>query len=103
MATHSSVLAWRIPGTVEVYGVAQSQTRLKQLSSSSSSKEYPSIQYGALVQGHNAALTLLNGNKNEQWHFCGLAFWARRTCTIRLMILPLLNAKRSLYKKEMSI
>ena len=32
MATHSSVLAWRIPGTGEpaVYGVAQSQTRLKQ-------------------------------------------------------------------------
>ena len=42
MATHSSVLAWRIPGTGEpwwaaVYGVAQSRTRLKQLSSSSSS------------------------------------------------------------------
>ena len=42
-ATHSSVLAWRIPGTAEpgglpVYGVAQSQTWLKWLSSSSSSK-----------------------------------------------------------------
>ena len=41
LATHSSVLAWRIPGTGEfwwaaVYGVAQSQTRLTQLSSSSS-------------------------------------------------------------------
>jgi len=42
MATHSSVLAWRIPGTGEpgglpdVYGVAQSWTRLKRLSSSSS-------------------------------------------------------------------
>ena len=40
MATHSSVLAWRIPGTGEpgwaaIYGVAQSQTRLKWLSSSS--------------------------------------------------------------------
>ena len=40
MATHSSVLAWRIPGTGEpdglpVYGVTQSQTRLKRLSSSS--------------------------------------------------------------------
>ena len=39
MATYSSVLAWRIPGTAEsgglpaVYGVAQSQTRLKRLSS----------------------------------------------------------------------
>ena len=39
MATHSSVLAWRIPGMGEpggaaIYGVAQSWTRLKQLSSS---------------------------------------------------------------------
>ena len=44
MATHSSVLAWRIPGTGEpggaaIYGVAQSRTRLKRLSSSSSSIE----------------------------------------------------------------
>ena len=42
MATHSSVLAWRIPGTGEPGGLpslgSQSQTRLKQLSSSSSSK-----------------------------------------------------------------
>ena len=30
MATHSSVLAWRIPGAA-VYGVAQSRTRLKRL------------------------------------------------------------------------
>ena len=40
MAPHSSVLAWRVPGGAwgaAVYGVAQSQTRLKQLSSSSSS------------------------------------------------------------------
>ena len=41
MATHSSILAWRIPGTGEPgglpsMGVSQSQTRLKQLSSSSS-------------------------------------------------------------------
>ena len=40
MATHSSVLAWRIPGTgalwAAIYGVAQSWTQLKRLSSSSS-------------------------------------------------------------------
>ena len=36
MATHSSVLAWRIPGMAEPGG-AQSRTRLKRLSSSSSS------------------------------------------------------------------
>ena len=39
MATHSSVLAWRIPGTggawwAAVYGVTQSRIRLKRLSSS---------------------------------------------------------------------
>ena len=43
MVTHSSVLAWRIPGMgkpggLPSNGVAQSQTRLKRLSSSSSSK-----------------------------------------------------------------
>ena len=44
MATHSSVLAWRIPGTgkpgtrAAVYGVTQSRTWLKWLSSSSSSR-----------------------------------------------------------------
>ena len=37
MATHSSILAWRIPrtekpGRATVYGVSKSQTRLKQLS-----------------------------------------------------------------------
>ena len=42
MVTHSSVLAWRIPeseepGGLAIYGVAQSRTQLKQLSSSSSS------------------------------------------------------------------
>ena len=40
MVTHSSVLAWRIPGTGSLVGcclwVAQSRTRLKRLSSSSS-------------------------------------------------------------------
>ena len=51
MATHSSVLAWRIPGRGEpgglpsmgwaaVYGVAQSWTRLKRHSSSSNYKTF---------------------------------------------------------------
>ena len=42
MATHSSILAWRIPGTAEPGGLlsmgSQSRTRLKRLSSSSSSR-----------------------------------------------------------------
>ena len=45
MATHSSVLAWRIPGTGEPGGLpsigSQSRTRLKRLSSSSSSRKKP--------------------------------------------------------------
>ena len=46
MATHSSVLAWRIPGTGEpgglpVSGVAQSRTRLNGLSSSKGTEELP--------------------------------------------------------------
>ena len=45
MATHPSVLAWRIPGTegawwAAICGVAQSRTRLKRLSSSSSSSKW---------------------------------------------------------------
>ena len=58
MATHSSVLAWRIPGMGEPvgcrYGVAQNRTRLKRLSSSSSS----SIIYQPEVTG-----------------FYGMAYW----------------------------
>ena len=43
MATHSSILAWRIPmdggaWQATVHGVAESWTRLNQLSSSSNSK-----------------------------------------------------------------
>ena len=48
MATHSSVLAWRIPGTV----VAPSWTRLKRLSSSSSSSTPPgsSLSFYLILQ-----------------------------------------------------
>ena len=45
MATHSCVLAWRIPGTGEPGGLpsmgSQSRTRLKRIRSSSSSAELP--------------------------------------------------------------
>ena len=44
MATRSSVLAWKIPGTAELGGLpsvgSHSQTQLKQFSSSSSSNIY---------------------------------------------------------------
>ena len=51
MATHSSVLAWKIPGTVEPGGLpsmgSQSQTRLKQLSSSSNSRVFVHLGHSA--------------------------------------------------------
>ena len=55
MATHSSVLAWRIPGTggawwAAIYGVAQSRTRLKRLSSSSSSNQPPGVSTAGALQ-----------------------------------------------------
>ena len=60
MATHSSVLAWRIPGTGEpgwlpaICGVAQSQTRLKWLSSSThrgnNNYIYTSVQFSLVTQ-----------------------------------------------------
>ena len=64
MATHSSVLAWRIPGMGEAWwaavsGVAQSWTRLKRLSSSSSSVwRVSTIQCHAEInqRGRDAAL-----------------------------------------------
>ena len=54
MATHSSVLAWRIPGTggawwAAVYGVTLSRTRLKRLSSSSSSSSSSSVKFSCSV------------------------------------------------------
>ena len=43
MATHSSILAWRIPGTEEIGGIqsmgSKSQTQLKQLSTAQHRKE----------------------------------------------------------------
>jgi len=68
MATHSSVLAWRIPGTGEpggmhrvglhLYGVAQSWARLKWLSSSSSSSRPRSqhLTWINLTNPHNNLL-----------------------------------------------
>ena len=46
MATHSSVLAWRIPwtekpGKAAVHGVTQSRTQLKRLGSGSGSSSSP--------------------------------------------------------------
>ena len=54
MVTHSSILAWRIPGMEKpwwaaVYGVAQSWTQLKRLSSSSKTLQKHSVQFSRSV------------------------------------------------------
>ena len=57
MATHFSVLAWRIPGTGEPRGLpsmgSHSRTRLKRLSSSSRSKLLNCSVLVSLLSGEN--------------------------------------------------
>ena len=69
MATHSSDLAWRIPGTGEPVGLpsmgSQSRTRLKQLSSSSSSSS--GAEMGKLVPVSPANG---EGNGNPRQYSC---------------------------------
>jgi len=52
MATHSSVLAWRILGTGQPGGVAQSWTRLKRLSNSSSIATFVSMFTDIIIVKH---------------------------------------------------
>ena len=67
MAGHSSVLAWRIPGmgslVAAVYGVAQSRTWLKRLSSSSS----PFTEQAKGVNLELRATTLISILLPPQW------------------------------------
>ena len=75
MATHSSVLAWRIPGRGEpwwaaVYGVAQSQTQLKRLSSSSSRvaltlKKKKVIYYASKLKKKNSMIISIDIQKKH--------------------------------------
>ena len=71
MATHSSVLALRIPGTgkpgwAAVYGVAQSRTRLKRLSSSGSSSTcFPLLPHARTMSGYRS-IPSLKSLKNNQ-------------------------------------
>ena len=57
MATHSSVLAWRIPGTGEpgglpIYGIAQSQTQLRPAMFSSENTGNFYLVFSFLVHGN---------------------------------------------------
>ena len=80
MATHSSVLAWRIPGMGEPGGLPSmglhSRTRLKRLSSSSSNKEYRfKMDYTlrkilAFIAGSSGVMMNLGGGF-VQWFWLG--------------------------------
>ena len=85
MATHSSVLAWRIPGTVEPEGLlslgSHSRTRLKRLRSSSSRSAMLIFISGLSpsLSSHYFHLFLLNvyGSENAQAktsHFTSFPF-----------------------------
>ena len=78
MATHSSVLAWRISGTggawwAAVYGVAQSRTQLKRLGSSSS-KSKVSWKWKVLKKAWelNIKWQINIFHMNKRAMFCGL-------------------------------
>ena len=81
MAIHSSVLAWRIPGTAEPGGLSsigsQSQTRLKRLSNSSSSSsssssecKSPSNNTRPLLPFHFCNSCHLSISYNHLTHYC---------------------------------
>ena len=74
MAAHSSVLAWRIPGTGEpaVYGVAQSRTRLKRLSSSSSTVTKQVAGWGLKSQKQIQHKFKINPSRLQYPYICSL-------------------------------
>ena len=97
MATHSSVLAWRIPGTggswwAAVSGVAQSRTWLKRLSSSSSS--ISDECYGFSDDESWSKLWILFSEKTHWPHFThqlmhNLRGLAPQHCTIFVLLTAL--------------
>ena len=91
MAPHSSVLAWRIPGTGKpvfspgesqgrgslvdaVYGVAQSWTRLKRLSSSSSTQLIYHQTQSCIMFWSGRRLVLFNKNLVTEIQFSSVQF-----------------------------
>ena len=86
MVTHSSVLAWRIPGTAEPGGVAHSRTRVKRLSSNSRHAEDATL----LAEGEEELKSLLMKVKKESEKF-GLKLNIQKTKIIALV--PSLHAK----------
>ena len=93
MATHSSVLAWRIPGmgslVAAIYGVAQSQTRLKWLGGSSSTWTADTQRLCVMTPASSAggAACWLRG--------VGVAEWLRPACSLKLPLGFLRNLSHS--------
>ena len=76
MATHSSVLAWRIPGMGEPGGVIQSRTQLKQLNSSSSRRLKrhrldPWVRKILCSRKQHTIPVFLSGKLHIQWGLAG--------------------------------
>ena len=96
MAIHSSVLAWRIPGT-GAHGVAQSRTWLKRLSSNSSSSAILGSISVSGSQSHSFAIrnkTCYTNYKNSTSEIFGKAYrkllpliwrWIRSHCRLAEM------------------
>ena len=83
MATHSSTLAWRIPGTGEPgglpsMGVAQSQTRLKRLSSSSSMVVQMVKRLPAMRETQVRSLGQEDPLEKEMGTYCSILVWRIR-------------------------
>ena len=85
MATHSSVLAWRIPGMGEPGGLPSMgshrvKTRLKRLSSSSSSKGLGSLLLLVTIfaRASQVALVVKNLPPNAGDKRCGFDPWVRK-------------------------
>ena len=102
MATHSSVLAWRIPGWwAAICGVAQSQTQLKRLSSSSinfitESGKVFSRQKNELLKSvcmeYGGGLEKCWLELSECWEKCGV-YSTRWNNTLRKCEVPYFNVQ----------
>ena len=83
MATYSSVLAWKNPRDrgawwAAVYGVAQSQTQLKRLSSSSRTVILPGLGRSPGERNGNILPIFLPGKSHEQMVWSATVHWVAR-------------------------
>ena len=98
MATHSSVLAWRIPGTGEPGGLpsmgSHSRTRLKQLSSSSSSNDISCLYSDSIKipKVWNSQSFKIGEQIQVPWRWCTLTPWAQKSPVCLYLAIYLLTS-----------